>query len=251
MVGDVIRIAMWSGPRNISTTMMRAFENRADTSVSDEPFYASYLVRTGADHPYREETIAAGAPTFEAAIERLKAPPEAFGKPGAKIHFMKHIAYHAPEEMTFGFAEAWRNFILIRDPARMAASYARKLDDLRPIGRSYDVALALRAHLSAGGRPCPVVDAADILADPPRLLRKLCNALEIPFQHAMLSWPAGPRDSDGPWAPHWYDDVRSSTGFRAPPAASGEKFDASAELSTHCAPLGREAYDFLHALRLT
>jgi hypothetical protein len=246
MKDSAIRIAMWSGPRNISTTMMRAFENRADTAVSDEPFYASYLLRSGADHPYRNETIAAQAPTIEAAVDRLSAPPSTFGKPRASILFMKHIAYHLPESVDFGFTQGWRNFILIRDPALMAASYARKLDDLSPIARSYDVAMAIRAHLSAHDIPCPIVDAADILADPRSLLGKLCGALDIPFDEAMLSWPSGRRESDGPWAPHWYDAVWSSTGFRAPV----EKPADAAEMSNKCASPGREVYDFLHSLRL-
>lgn len=241
---------MWSGPRNISTTMMRAFESRADTAVSDEPFYAAYLLRSGAEHPFREETIAAGAPTFAAAIDRLRAPAHAFGKADATVHFMKHIAYHVPEGADFGFAEGWRNFILIRDPARMAASYARKLDDLAPIARSYDVAMALHAHLSACGLPCPVIDAADILTDPPSMLRKLCAALGIAFDPAMLSWAPGPRDSDGPWAPHWYDAVWASTGFRRSEGGLGEKSAPATELRVECALSARNAYDFLRTLRL-
>lgn len=246
MENETVRIAMWSGPRNISTTMMRAFENRPDTAVCDEPFYASYLVRTGADHPYREETIAAQAPTVEGAVARLSAAPSAFGKSDASILFMKHIAYHLPEGIDLSFADSWRNFILIRDPALMAASYVKKLDDIAPIARSYDVALALRSHLSGRDLSCPVVDASDILADPRGMLQKLCAALGVAFSEAMLSWRAGPRESDGPWAPHWYDAVRTSTGFRA----VVEKPAAAPEVRTGCAPLPREAYEFLRAIRL-
>lgn len=241
-----VRIAMWSGPRNISTTMMRAFESRSDTAVCDEPFYASYLLRSGADHPYRDETIAAQAPTLDAAINALARPPSEFGKPGASILFMKHIAYHLPEETDFRFLESWRNFVLIRDPGRMAASFARKLSDLAPIARSFDVAAAIVKHLSACGLPCPVVDAADILADPPAMLAKLCRALEIPFDRAMLTWPAGPRESDGPWAPYWYDAVQASTGFKS----TVEKPVLSQETSAPGAELDRQAYDFLRTHRI-
>lgn len=205
-----IVISMWSGPRNISTTMMRSFGNRADTAALDEPFYGEYLARTGAAHPYREETIAARPTTFDGVIRWIA---EARAEP---VLFLKHIAYHLPDRAGFGFLDGWRNFLLIRDPRAMVASFADKFEDVAPIVRSYEIELAILEHLTAKGLPCPVIDAADIVAAPERALRALCGALDVSFDAAMLAWAPGPRPEDGPWAPHWYAAVRSSVGFRAP-----------------------------------
>jgi hypothetical protein len=200
-------ISMWSGPRNISTTMMRAFNARADTAALDEPFYAAYLARTGAEHPYREETLKAYPNSFPGVIEWIA------GSSARPLLFLKHIAYHLPEDAKFSFLNDWRNFLLIRDPRAMVASFADKFDDVSPIVRSYEIELGIFEYLTARRLPCPVVDAADILRAPEPMLRSLCAALDIEFDAAMLAWPAGPRPEDGPWAPHWYDAVRASTGF--------------------------------------
>ncbi|HRX40385.1 MAG TPA: hypothetical protein P5072_13195, partial [Parvularculaceae bacterium] len=200
---DMIRIAMWSGPRNISTTMMRSFENRPDTVVIDEPFYGCYLAETGADHPYREETLAARASRWEDVIESFKAPLP----PGRSILFEKHIAYHYPDKEPLDWLLDHRTFLLIRDPKRMLASFSKKYEDVAPVIDSYRVERRIHEFLKAHGRPCPVVDAADVLANPKGVLGVLCEALKIPFTEKMLSWPAGARETDGPWAPHWYDAV--------------------------------------------
>ncbi len=222
-------ISMWSGPRNISTTMMRAFGNRADTSALDEPFYGEYLARTGAVHPYREETLAARPQTVEGVLQWISDARF------APVLFLKHIAYHLPEGAGLGFLEGWRNFLLIRDPRAMVASFAEKLEDVTPIVRSYEIELAIHDHLAAKGLPCPIVDAADIVASPERALRALCGALDLPFDPAMLVWPPGPRPEDGPWAPHWYAAVRSSTGFRPP---EEKKLMLSSELNSVAARAG-------------
>lgn len=201
-------ISMWSGPRNISTTMMRAFGNRSDTAAIDEPFYADYLSRTGADHPYREETLKAYPNDFLGVLERIA------GSTAKPLLFLKHIAYHLPEDAGFSILEGWRNFLLIRDPRAMVASFADKFDDVTPIVRSYEIEHRIFSHLTARGLPCPVVDAADILRSPEPMLKALCAGLGIPFDAAMIAWPRGPRPEDGPWAPHWYDAVWASTGFK-------------------------------------
>lgn len=201
---------MWSGPRNISTTMMRAFENRPDAVVADEPLYGAFLATTGADHPYREETLARLPNDWRSAIAALDAPLPA----GKTILFEKHIAYHYPETEPLDWLLSRRVFLLVRDPRLMVASYAQKLLDVAPIIDSYRIERRIFDHLAAAGRPCPVVDAADMLADPEGMTRALCAALAIPFSERMLAWPSGPRASDGPWAAHWYDAVWSSTGFR-------------------------------------
>jgi hypothetical protein len=236
------RIAMWSGPRNISTTMMRAFENRHDCIVVDEPFYGAYLRRSGAYHPNRAETLAAQPGDFADARARLERPlPE-----GRRVLFAKHIAYHYPDDEPLDWISGWRSFILIRDPALMVASYARKYEDVAPIRDSFRVCRRVLEACEAAGPPAPVVDAADILADPPAMLRALCAALDIPFTERMLAWPAGPRASDGPWAPHWYDAVNASTGFRAPPDKPAALSDELAAIAAACAP----DYAFFRARRL-
>lgn len=199
---------MWSGPRNISTTMMRSFGARADTAAIDEPFYACYLKRSGALHPYRDETLRQYPSEFADVVRWVAAPRR------AAIVFMKHIAYHLADEDDLSFSDAHRNFLLIRDPRAMVASYKDRFDDLAPIARSYQVAQRIRDRSLANGAACPIVDAADILAAPEQTLRLLCSALGVPFDPAMLNWEAGSRLWDGPWAPHWYAAVRSSSGFR-------------------------------------
>lgn len=207
---DAVRIAMFSGPRNISTAMMRAFENRSDAVVVDEPFYACYLKASGANHPMREAVLAAQPTDWRTVAAELNAPP-----PGGKtISFEKHIAFHFDDALPLDWVGDARVFLLIRDPRAMAASYKNKYDDVAPISASYKVMRRLYDDCASRGAPCPIVDAADILRASASALKALCSALGVSFSPTMLSWPAGPRDSDGVWAPHWYDAVRASTGFR-------------------------------------
>lgn len=211
--GAIIRIAMWSGPRNISTAMMRSFEARGDCAVSDEPFYAAYLHRTGIDHPLREDVIAS-----QSLDDREVAGMLTGAVPGGKpIWYQKHMTLH----MVDGFDRAWmsqvRNAYLIRDPAAVLASYAAKRSEvtLADIGFVQQREL-FEAEASRLGSPPPVVDAADILDDPARTLSLLCEALGIAYTPAMLQWPPGRRATDGVWAPAWYHAVENSTGFAAP-----------------------------------
>lgn len=209
-----LRIAMWSGPRNISTAMMRSFENRADTAVVDEPFYAAYLAATGLDHPMRDEVLAS-QPTDWRAVAAAMAG-EAPG--GASVFYQKHMTHHMLPGMALGWAEACVNAFLIRDPARVLASYVRKRGEvtLAEIGVERQAELFEREADRLGRAP-PVVEGRDVLADPDRMLSVLCAALGLAFDPAMLAWPAGRRDSDGVWAPAWYDAVERSTGFGPPP----------------------------------
>lgn len=205
-----VRIAMWSGPRNISTAMMRSFENRPDCRVVDEPFYAAYLAETGLIHPMRDEVLAAQPQDWRAVVAGLEAMD-------APVVYEKHMTHH----MLAGFGLDWiagrRNAFLIRDPAEVLASYAAKRGEvtLDDIGVVRQGELFAREADRLGHAP-PVVRGADVLADPPGVLRRLCAALGLPFQADMLRWPAGPRDSDGVWAPAWYDSVERSTGFEPP-----------------------------------
>ncbi len=203
-----VRVAMWSGPRNISTAMMRAWENRPDTVVVDEPLYSAYLSRTGLDHPARDEVIASQPSSYDEAVAGLSAPlPD-----GRSVHYAKHMTHHLLPDDEIGWVHDFRNILLIRDPAEVVASYVKSREACEPD----DIGLLQQIRLfdELGGTP-PVIDAADFLRAPEGHLRWLCDWLGIEFTPSMLSWPPGPRDSDGVWAPHWYDAVWASTGFTA------------------------------------
>ena len=212
-----IRIAMWSGPRNISTAMMRSFGARPDTAVIDEPFYAAYLAATGLEHPMRDEVLASQPRECSEVISQVlgRVPDD---KP---IWYQKHMAHH----MLPGFGREWlanvRNAFLIRDPAAVLASYVQKRQtvELADIGIVQQRELFEREAQRLGTMP-PVVASTDVLTNPAHVLTKLCVALGIPFTDAMLSWPAGRRDSDGVWAPAWYTAVEQSTCFAAPSASA-------------------------------
>jgi hypothetical protein len=215
-VSDAICIAMWSGPRNISTAMMRSFGARADTWVIDEPFYAAYLQHSDADHPMREESIAS-QPTDWREVARGLLGPVPHGK---AIYYQKHMTHH----MLPGFGLDWmaecRNAFLIRDPELVLASYSQKRGDvmLDDIGFVQQSEIFAREADRLGKAP-PVVEGIDVLRNPEATLAKLCNALGIPWTTEMLSWPAGRRETDGVWAPAWYEAVEKSTGFGPPPEA--------------------------------
>jgi hypothetical protein len=211
-----VRIAMWSGPRNISTAMMRSFGARADTWVIDEPFYAAYLAGTGARHPMREEVLASQPNDWRDVVTRLLADPPH----GRRVFYQKHMTHH----MLPGFGLDWmrecRNAFLIRDPDRVLASYSVKRGEVEPA----DIGFARQGEIFAReadrlGRAPPVIEGADVLRDPADILSKLCAALDIPWTNEMLSWPAGRRATDGVWAPAWYDAVEKSTGFGSPAKA--------------------------------
>lgn len=205
-----LRIAMWSGPRNISTAMMRAWENREDCAVSDEPLYSAYLAATGLDHPGREDVIAAGETDWRRVADALLGPV-----PGDKpVWYQKHMNHHLLPDMDADWVLGLRNILLIRDPSEVVASYLKSRATVTPddIGLPQQGQLFDLLHARLGEIPL-VIDAGDFLRAPEAHLRALCQRLGIAFTPPMLAWPAGPRDSDGVWAPYWYDAVRRSTGF--------------------------------------
>jgi hypothetical protein len=205
-----MRIAMWSGPRNISTAMMRSFENRGDCAVVDEPFYAAYLAATGLEHPMTEEVLASQPQDWRAVAAGL-------AKASAPVVYEKHMTHHMRPDFGLDWMADCRTAFLIRDPAQVLASYvkARAEVTLDDIGVVRQRELFEREADRLGKAP-PVVEGADVLADPRAMLTALCDAVGVPFREEMLSWPAGPRDSDGVWAPAWYAAVERSTGFAAP-----------------------------------
>ena len=215
-MADPIRIAMWSGPRNISTAMMRSFENRPDTAVIDEPFYAAYLAATGIDHPLREESLASQPTDWREVVQIILGPA-----PGDRaIFYQKHMTHHMLPQFGREWTGEMRNAFLIRAPEDVLASYVAKRSEvaLEDIGFVQQREIFDREADRLGGAP-PVIDAADVLHHPRAALSALCRALDIPFTEQMLQWPPGRRATDGAWAPAWYDAVERSTGF-APPRAS-------------------------------
>ena len=240
-----LRIAMWSGPRNISTAMMRAFENRDDTAVVDEPFYAAWLIRSGADHPLRAEVLASQPTDPARVIEGLLGPIPG----GRSVFYQKHMAHHMTPDMDLGWMGACQNVFLIRSPADVLASYAVRRPEVRleDIGLVQQRALFEREADRLGAPPL-VVDSADILAKPGRILASLCAALGVVFDPAMLAWPAGRRETDGAWAPAWYDAVERSTGF-APPRPVARVEDLTANLKP-IAEAAQPHYERLAAFKL-
>ena len=205
-----LRIAMWSGPRNISTALMRAWENRGDCAVWDEPLYGYYLETTGIDHPGAGEIIAAHGSDSAAIIERCvgEAPG---GKP---IFYQKHMTLHLLPGLDRGWLGALENCFLIREPEPVIASYTavRGQATLDDIGFVQQAELFDQVGEMTGTTP-PVIDSREFLLDPEGILRLLCARLGVDFDPGMLRWPAGPRDSDGVWGKYWYDSVWNSTGF--------------------------------------
>ena len=204
---------MWSGPRNISTAMMRSFSSRSDCFVSDEPFYGAFLKESGADHPMRDEVIASMETDWRKVADAMGGEPA----DGSPLWYQKQMAHHmigpvAPDDL-----KGVTNAFLIRDPARMAASYAKKREEVTAsdLGLSAQRAFFDRLCDRLGQAPA-VIDSADVLADPEATLKLLCQALEIEWDPAMLEWPAGRHPEDGAWAPHWYGRVEQSTGFEPP-----------------------------------
>jgi hypothetical protein len=242
-MADGIRIAMWSGPRNLSTALMRSFGNRTDTDVADEPFYGAYLAITGLDHPMREDILDAMPTDWRDCAAACAAPVS----PG-RIHYQKHMTQHMLPTIGRDWMDACRHAFLIRDPVRVVASFGAKWDGfgLKDIGFAEQADLFDRMADRTGTAP-PVIDAADIRAAPGPSLSALCAALGISFDPAMLSWPPGRRASDGVWAAHWYGAVETSTGF-APPEGPPAVLEGPA---ARIAEAARPFYDHLrvHALR--
>ena len=203
-------LAMWSGPRNISTAMMYSFGNRADCEAWDEPFYGFSLKNHGNDHPMRDEIIAAMETDWNRLVEKCTTPSQ---KP---LLYQKHMTHHMLEGYDRSFILKLTNAFLIRNPARVLASYTQKWAevDLRAIGFIEQAEIFDMVAQKLGHAP-PVIDADDVLADPRRTLSKLCAACGIAFDEVMLTWPKGPKPFDGVWAKHWYNAVWASEGFTA------------------------------------
>ena len=239
-----IRIAMWSGPRNISTAMMRAWGNREDTAVIDEPFYAFYLKTTGIQHPAADEVIATGETDWRRVVAQLTGPiPD-----GKRIFFQKQMTHHLLPEVDREWLGTVTNCFLIRDPREVISSYIKKREDpaFEDLGFVQQSEIFDFVREQTNKVP-PVVDAKDVLESPERTLRLLCDAIGVEFSESMLSWPPGLRDTDGIWAKHWYGEVAKTTSFtpyRPTPHELAENFR---ELYERC----RDSYEKLYKHRLS
>lgn len=238
-----LRIAMWSGPRNISTAMMRAFDSRGDCYVVDEPLYAAYLSATGIAHPMRDEVLQSQSTDWREVVAELRGDPPG----GAPLFYQKHMTHHLLPDMGRDWLDRVESCFLIREPREVIASYSQKREavTLADLGMPQQRELFERVCQEKGGVP-PVLLASDVLRDPRGMLTALCDALGLAFSERMLSWPAGRRPSDGVWAAHWYQNVERSTGFepyvpRAPSLTPAEEAIAEA-----CMPY----FEALHAARI-
>ena len=237
-----MRIAMWSGPRNLSTAMMYSFAARGDTAVVDEPFYAPYLSATGLGHPMREAVIASQPADPGAVAASLTGPV-----PGDKAHFyQKHMCQHMTEGMPRGWMAEVVNVFLIRHPARVIASFGAKFGAMTLADIGFAQQSELFDQVSALGQKPVVLDSADIRRDPETMLRALCVALGLDWDPAMLSWPQGGHPADGVWAPVWYGAVHRSTGFAGAEGDLPKLEGAAAALCVAALP----HYERLAGLRL-
>jgi hypothetical protein len=234
---------MWSGPRNISTAMMRSWGNRPDTVVCDEPLYAHYLQVTGYDHPGADEVIASGETDWRKVVARLTGPVPA----GKHVFYQKQMTHHLLPDIDRAWLGTVTNCFLIRDPREVITSYVKKNQDpvLEDLGfvQQAEIFEWVREHTNAIP---PVVDARDVLENPERMLRSLCHAVGVEFTGAMLSWPPGARATDGVWAKYWYPEVETSTSFRPHEAKQEKVPERLRAVFGKC----REVYEQLHAHRL-
>jgi len=238
-----LRIAMWSGPRNISTAMMRAWENRSDCSVWDEPLYGHYLFKTGIPHPGAEEVIAEQGTDWQEIVKRCSGETSA----QKSVFYQKHMTLHLLPEMDRHWLSSLTNCFLIREPEPVIASYAavREAVSLDDIGFLQQVELFDYVTETGGEIPL-VIDSKEFLLNPESMLRKICSRLDLEFESSMLRWPTGPRASDGVWGKYWYESVWKSSGFapyREKTVRLGTREQAIAEQA-------RPYYEQLHRHRL-
>ena len=241
--GDALRIAMWSGPRNVSTAMMRAWENRQDTVVVDEPFYAYYLANADTRHPMHEEVIAAGETDWRRVVDALTGPVPG----GRPIFYQKQMTHHILPDVDPAWLTRVTNCFLIRDPRSVLLSYSKKRDT----ATAEDIGFPQQQRLfdfiyEATGTVPVVIDSADLLRNPRAMLEALCRRLGVAFTDRMLEWPQGSRESDGVWAPHWYGSVYESTGFAPYSPRTGTLAAELEPVLENCTPI----YEALHAHRL-
>jgi len=240
MKSDCLKIALWSGPRNISTALMYSFANRSDTAVVDEPLFGYFLKQTGAWRPSRQEVLATMETDPQKVINSLLEPST-----NSPVYFMKHMANHLID-LDLAFLDSFKNVILIRDPKDVLLSYSKQVEEPTLLDTAYEMQAGLIDHFEEVGTPFTVLNARNVQLNPEGQLRALCDKLNIPFQGSMLNWDAGPRKEDGVWAKYWYESVHESTGF-------GSYREKAEELPSNLSSLYDECvgyYDKLERLQL-
>lgn len=223
---------MWSGPRNISTTVMYSFGQRNDTEVVDEPLYAHYINQVAdLDHPGIDEVLASQPSDAAVVLKSMLSPGD------RPVRFFKNMGHHLLGIEDWGFLDLLENFVLTRHPAEVIQSLTKhmKQPTLRDLGYSYLVEIV--SWLESRGIKPTVVVSSDILANPGDVLAALCERLGLAWDPAMLAWEAGPRPEDGVWAKHWYHGVHSSIGFRPPDQRREPLADEYQELLSEALPL--------------
>jgi hypothetical protein len=203
------RIAMWSGPRNISTAMMRSWENRSDTEVVDEPFYAFYLNKTRSPHPCFDDVLQSQSDNYEQVVKELTK-----NECNSEVQYQKHMTHHMLTGIDLTWTKELQHCFLIRDPAQVVNSYTNS----RGVCAAEDIGIQRQFELyqditQISGQDIPIIDSNDVLKDPGKVLSLLSEKLGVSFTPSMLKWPKGSRTSDGVWAKHWYKNVENSSGF--------------------------------------
>ena len=238
-----IRIAMWSGTRNISTAMLRSWENRPDTYVCDEPLYAYYLNETGIKHPGRKEVIESGETDWKKVTnELIEKNPE-----NREIFYQKHMTHHLLPNIEREWMKKLRNCFLIRDPKEVILSYSKTRSEftIEDIGilqqkEIFDYILEME------GESPPIIDSKDVLENPKKILEALCKRLKIPFYEQMLKWPKGERDTDGIWGKYWYHNVITTSEFMRHQPKNEILDECFEEIYEKCLPY----YEKMHGMRI-
>jgi hypothetical protein len=239
MTSSVARLAVWSGPRNISTALMRSWENRTDSIVVDEPLYAHYLAVTGVDHPGRDEIIAAGDTDWRAVVAGLLG-----AVPGAaRVYYQKHMTHHLTPDIDRDWIPGLTNVLLLRDPREVVASYLRSRSEVTADDIGLPQQGELYDRLVQSGSAPTVIDARDFLDAPAAYLRAMCDLAQVPFEESMLSWRAGRRPTDGVWGRFWYDAVWRSTGFAPAGPRHVDLPAAGADVAEVCRPVYERLYE--------
>lgn len=204
-----LRIALWSGPRNISTALMYSFAQRADTRVYDEPLYAHYLSNSAAKqyHPGAEDIIRSQNTDGEAVVRDIFLTNHS-----SPLIFIKSMTHHLIN-LDWSFLKNMVNVILTRDPLEMLPSLALKIKSPTIHDTGYLQQIKLLDYLTQNKQYPPILDAKQVLHNPKLVLSKLCARLDIAFSSNMLQWEAEPRKEDGIWAKYWYKNIHNSTGF--------------------------------------
>ena len=226
-----MRLAVWSGPRNISTALMYSFANRSDFDAVDEPFYASYLYYTGLNHPMRQEVLSSQPTDPREVIQTLTDERDL----GSLSQYQKHMTQHMIAEIPREWMLDVTNIFLLRHPARVVVSFAKKYPNLTVNDIGFSQQVALFRYLKDAGQNPLVLNSEDLRQNPETKLRQLCDGLEIEFQPGMLSWPKGGMSCDGVWARHWYGSVHSSSGF-------GDKEGALPNLSKRLSAVANKVF---------